>query len=653
MHKVARSSTSFAASFAVHAALLVALLFFTLPGNAVETLMAIDSVVEEPRDRLDVEKKLDMQERAATTFNTTPGSVSTQAGGTQTKLAARQKIEIDTTMKEIDVPFSPSEAFMPGDDEIVEDYGTGVKGMPQMLVRGYGPALDQLTRELIRLMRSHKLVVVWLFDESASMTDDQKIIKQRIGRVFQELKLVDKEADKLGISKKIQKSRGTSRSLLNEIMLTSIASFGADYHQQTRAPTSELPRILSAIDRIPVDKSGRENLCAALLQAMSRHGRLAARQKRKLVLVVISDESGDDCEGGVEKVVRQAKVLKSPIYILGREAVFGSKYAHVRWVQKGTGRVYYLPIRRGPEAPFPELLQHDGFRRRHDSHMSGFGPFDQVRMCRETNGIFFQLPFEQQNLNDFDDRKYEALALQEYLPSLESRAKYAVERDRSPFRKAIWDVIVMLNPYRKLKTVTAFYTAETSLELPNPQYQRFTTNPNDFGPKVKARLQKVQTLLALFERAIVALQKVRPLRAKEPSRRWRANYDLILAQLHWYQLRLFEYGIGLEQFVRKGAKNKPTDNRWYIRETGRNLVLPDELNQKRFKVTPQELQDKYYAARARLEEVRRMHPGTPWATRAAWELKRPFGVTFGTYYQPPPKPGKSRPRPRPPKPPNL
>jgi hypothetical protein len=287
--------------------------------------------------------------------------------------------------------------------------------------------------------------------------------------------------------------------------------------------------------------------------------------------------------------------------------------------------------------------------------MSAFGPYDQVRMCRETNGIFFQLPDEQADLNDFEERKYAALALQEYIPSLEPRNKYAAERDRSPFRKAIWDAIVTLNPYAKLPegSAAAFYLADTSLELPNPQYERFSTNPADFGPKVQARLQKVQTLIALFERGIVSLEKVRPLRDKEPSRRWRANYDLILAQLHWYQLRLFGYGIGLEQFVRKGAKNKPKDNRWFIRESNRELVLPDELNQKRFKISPEDLQEKFYAAKGRLKEVERMHPGTPWASRANWELRRPIGVTFGTYYQPPPKPSKSRPRPKPTPPPTL
>src|SRR5205823_2123848 len=36
-----------------------------------------------------------------------------------------------------------------------------------------GVALDQLAREILRHLSQHKLTVVWLFDESESMKDDQ------------------------------------------------------------------------------------------------------------------------------------------------------------------------------------------------------------------------------------------------------------------------------------------------------------------------------------------------------------------------------------------------------------------------------------------------------------------------------------------------
>ena len=55
-------------------------------------------------------------------------------------------------------------------------YGGGrIAGDPTFDVQGIGPALDQLAREILRHLKDHKLTVVWLFDESRSMQDDQRL----------------------------------------------------------------------------------------------------------------------------------------------------------------------------------------------------------------------------------------------------------------------------------------------------------------------------------------------------------------------------------------------------------------------------------------------------------------------------------------------
>ena len=42
-----------------------------------------------------------------------------------------------------------------------------------------------MTQELIRMMRSNRLHVVWLFDESESMKDDQQDLKARIAEALE------------------------------------------------------------------------------------------------------------------------------------------------------------------------------------------------------------------------------------------------------------------------------------------------------------------------------------------------------------------------------------------------------------------------------------------------------------------------------------
>ncbi|HUG93538.1 MAG TPA: VWA domain-containing protein [Planctomycetaceae bacterium] len=629
------------ASLALHAALLAALGWIVLERQLASDVFALDTIVDDEDRRVDeVVQELDEQEAIAETFNLVAGSVSTKVGGSEAPLVQQQPIETDDLLREPDLKVTPGTETLPGQTELAVDLGEAeITGEVGAVVEGYGPALDRLTWELIRLMRSDKLLVVWLFDESGSMKDDQEDVKKRLYRVYEELKIVERDPRATG---------GRPPRRLNEILLTAIHSFGETIHQQTRAPTSDYAELMSAIDQIPVDPSGVENMCQSLLAVLRKYKGQAVQERRKLVVIVVSDESGDDGEG-VEQVIQEARTSRAPIYILGRESVFGSLYAHVRWTQPETSRVFYLPIRRGPETPFAEQLQFDGYRARRDSQMSGFGPYEQVRICRDTGGIFFQLPHEEQDLNDFEARKDEMLTLREYLPDIDSRREYAARRDQSEFRKAIWDVIATLNPYQP---------GNEWLNLPDPEFERevFTTEPGEYMPRVLARIRQMDRILGAMKLAEQHLERVRPLRARERSLRWRANYDLITAQLPWYRVRMFEYAIALHQFALQGvpaalAKNSE-HNRWYIRESPSEWVLPDAEQQKLLQVTAEDLQQAHESARGRLEDVKRQHPGSPWAQRAEWELGRKFGVTFGTYYQAPPRPD-APPPPRPTPPPRL
>lgn len=638
--KIRQSASPFLVSTVVHGLLLLVLWQIVMSVPQDEQVFDLESVIlDEDRDIEDVVQELDQQTESATTMNFVSGSASKAVGGSNAPLAKQQAIEIEDTIDNPDVKVQIATQNLPGADVLSQDLGEAeVTGEVGAIVEGYGDALDRLTQELIRMLRSDKLLVVWMFDESESMKDDQQEIRGRLKRVYEELHIVEKDEAAAG-----------SKKNLKDVLLTAITSFGETQHKQTPKPTGNPDELMTAIDKIPIDKTGKENLCASIVEVVKEYKMMAARAKRKLVLVIVSDESGDDGTG-VEDALREARGAKSPIYILGRESVFGSLYAHVRWRQPQTGRLFYLPIRRGPETPFAEQMQYNGFRRRRDSHISGFGPYEQVRLCKMTNGIFFQLPGEQENLNELDDRENTALNLREYLPDLSSRPNYQRHRDSSKFRKAIWDVIVMLNPYNP---------RAKGLELPDPQQtrERFNTTLASYGPKVQQRLQQIKAILSVMQQARRHLASVKDLRDSEPSRRWRANYDLISAQLLWYQVRLFEYAIGLEQFARKGVparlKENPKHNRWYIREDPSEFVLPDELQQKLLGVTPDELEQVRDNAIEGLEAVKKLHAGTPWSRRAEWELKRKTGVQFRTYYQPPPKPTKSKPRPKPPAPPKL
>ncbi|MEX0724681.1 MAG: vWA domain-containing protein [Planctomycetaceae bacterium] len=619
-------------SAAVHVVAVIALSLLHHAVANTDEIYEIESVIaDDQREYEEIQQELDTQTEIAETLNFVAGSmVSTTVGsaggalGADSGASALEKISQSDAMSEPQLDVNVGVAELPAGEIISNDLGAGeVAGEVGALVEGYGPALDRLTQELIRLMRSQPLLVVWLFDESKSMKDDQADLKQRIYRVYEELRLVgDSDTEGKGSKRK--------KKLSDLPLVTSITSFGKEFHIHTKEPTNDENALMAAIDRVPVDETGVENTSAAVITVVNQYRKMAQATDRKLVIVIVSDESGDDGESALEDAIHAVKQIKAPVYIMGRESVFGTLYAYVRWIHPDYGSLHYLPIRRGPETPFAELLQFDGFRNRRDAHMSGFGPYDQVRLARDSGGIFFQLPHEEQDLNDFEEQKENVLVMREYLPSLDSRRAYVQERDRSPFRSAIWKAIVMLNPYDPAHA-----------EITVPTQGVFSRDPALYQPAINERIQKCLFTLGVLNRAQQELESVKSLRAKEQSVRWRANFDLIYAQIFAYRLRLFEYALGLDQNAKALATyefaNEKADA-WYVGIGAPGLIYPDAVQSKALKITKDDIETTHKKAEELLNFVIKSHPNTSWSQRAQWEFSRNFGVNFAEYETPPPTP---------------
>jgi hypothetical protein len=631
-------------SLGIHFVAVLALWLIPYAVASVDQALMIETVMaDEERDYEEVMQELDDQKEIAETVNFVAGSISTNVGGSEAPLSQQTKVEINDVIAEPDIEVRPVMESLPGVDSLTTELGEdAVTGEVGAIVAGYGAALDRLSAELLRMMRTQKLTVIWLFDESESMKDDQQELRDRIYRVYEELRLVETNPAAAG--------SGRRKKKLQDILETSITSFGAGWKVHTPKPVSDPRALMSAIDKIPIDRSGLENMCGAILQTVKKY-RGVTRSKRKLVIIVVSDESGDD-GGRVEEVISQCKMAKAPVYILGRESVFGSLYAFKRWRHPDTGRTHYLKIHRGPETPFAEQLQYDGYGKRKDSHMSGFGPYEQVRIARDTGGIFFQLPHEEADLHDLDNRKNDMLNLREYLPNLDSRRAYAESRNRSKFRQAIWDVIVQLNPYEPDR--------EAVLQVPGGW---FDNRPAVYRKPAIDRGKKVLSIFRILVKAQQRLDQVRGLRDTEASLRWRANYDLIYAQLLAYQVRLLQYAIGIDQYAKAIADGtrkfkNPKSNRWSVAHGRANLVMPTEKQAAEIskflgaEFTIDSLKEAHRKCLQRLAMVEEMHPGSPWSRRAEWERKRRFGVGFAEHHYVAPKPRPpGTPAPPPPSPP--
>ncbi|MEX0718969.1 MAG: hypothetical protein WD066_20410 [Planctomycetaceae bacterium] len=653
-----------------HLALGIGFYLYKINLESDEIPFVVDAVVPDERLQEEFVKDLDEQEKPAEVINFVAGGVvSDQISASESPIANMQPVELIETNREPDFFVVESIHTLVGPSEIATDFGeAAIKGEPGALVQGYGDALDRITQELIRMMRQDKLLVVWLLDETEGMQPDLDEIKARIHRVYDELQLVTTEPVAA-----VQPQRGGRLAARSdgEPILTAMTAFGQTWRPLTTKPTSDVALLRQDIDKIKIDLSGKENTYQAIAAAMGQYSGLAKQQKRKLVMIVVSDESGDDGDGaGYELVLHQAKnVVKAPIYFIGREAAFGSYFAHVQWRHPYSGNIHYLPIRRGPETPFPELLQHNGFGKRLDSQMSGFGPYTMTRMARDTGGIYFMIPGETRDLHDFEAYKYDMLDLREYLPDLGSRQDYEREVNKRPFRRAIWDAIHLLNPYKPDKDGRPVENSDVS--VPTGGWYDVADSARAGGnADVRADLQKIMQVLERMNRAQKRLEDVRHLRAEEESLRWRANYDLMYAQFFAYRVRLFEYGIALGQFQNhlpellvdankretgrsdltyqtevtgnlinarkvRNESNNPV-NRWRVMHGQEKMIMPDEEQQAFFQLTPDDLKAAHQRAIEQFEYVKEQHPKTAFAKRADWEMGRNFGVGFESRYAPPP-----------------
>ena len=610
---------SIGVSILINMSILTVLYFIHRSLPAFATEMQLETIFTQEVPQEEITRNVELDTTPAETLNVLAGgTLSTVIGAAAQPAAAPVDVQKAAVMNEVDIRPATTDVALPSDEMLGQELGEGeIVGEVGSMVEGYGTAMGVITQELIRMMRQQKVTVVWLFDESESLADDRREIRENYLRVLDELKVASTQDSEL--------RKGS------EQLLTVVASYGQGIHEHTPRPTADLDMIKAAVDKVPIDPSGQENMCQSIATIINKYKQTAIRGKRKLAVIVVSDESGDDGDF-VENAIAESRAAKAPLYFLGRESMFGFPYAHQRWIDEPTQEEFWIRIRRGPETPFPECLQWNGLHSRWDTQSSGFGPYEQVRMARESGGIFFVLPGEENSLigeGANDRRKYDFLAMREYQPNLVARPEYVRDRSTSEFRETIWRVISTLNPN---DDKLLFPTHDLELNIDN---EHFPLGVQGFRSKAALQIVKAARAMQLIEQAIGMLETIKPLRAAEATQRWRADYDLALAQLYIFRLRLYQYLLTMDKHANLMPAPKILKanewNVWWNNQT----IDPDETQFSRlkaafgFKLSRDEYREMVKTEEASSIERMRMvivnHPGTPWARRAQTELDMGFG----------------------------
>ena len=469
-------------------------------------------------------------------------------------------------------------------------YGGGkIAGDPVFDVQEIGVALDQLAREILRHLKDHKLTVVWLFDESISMQDDQRTILEKFDRVSAEL------------NKNVEPGKKTSGALNHAIV-----GFGQGIDFVLKKPTLEIDEIGRAIKKLRTDMSGIENTMQAITQTIDAFAGLIGKD-RKMLLILVTDESGDD-GADIEEAGWALKKHKVPLYVIGRQSLFGYPFAHHRYVDPVTKDVYHPLIHRGPETADVEIYQWDGLYDRWDEQPSGFAPWELARLTKDSGGIYFLLPSEEFMRVRQREQAYSIVHLKEYIPEYDNRMVYVQNRTASELRRSIYQIIT--------ETKGFIYRRD------------FPIDPSELAQAAEQEGNKATEKLDLLLEVQDHLEKLKSLRDREREKRWQAHYDVMLAQTVAFQVKAFEYRALMAQIIQKppAPSKLPTPDLaiTFVVDHAKEPLAAKNLTAK-----------KYVEAKRLLEDVIAKHPKTPWADLAQDTLDRGFSVKLNEWHHNP------------------
>ena len=621
---IARNAPLWFASLLLHATVFAVLAMFYVESSAKRSRVMVVSDLDELSPIEDFQAELTPDEaldlNAPVSLTPTSGSPSSAAQATAslanplqtaTQLAEAAQILGDRNLSR---PLSGRLDGLRLDSNV-----DGIKGTNEIVSGGSDAGVvDRITQEILRQINKNKVIVAWILDSSGSLEKRRQAIADRLDRVYHEL-------DELGVNE-------------HDGLLTAVVAVGKRTQFLLDKPTKDLDKIHTAFRGITEDATGVENLFTAMRETTLKLRRIQTATRRTLMLVVMTDEIGDDLDTADDTVALLVR-YRVPVYLMGPMASFSRPVLHDHWTDPETGFHFWIPVKRGPYTRREEILRVPFVG---TAYRSGFGPFALTQTTRETGGIFFI----------YDDTripgaKYDSDVLNRYKANYEDAAAYAKEVGRSKFRRALMQVVEQGNEHWNGDGGPHGWIHHDAWRRDLEHHQKY-----------------VGTFLGYSRKAIPILQDVESEWEAETDQKWRAAYDLTYGRLLLARLRCQELNWAAEDFHKKPLilKNAGKNNGWhYYLTAGINVGRPlgqgasvaeqskaasaksgstssepakgkaAKPKQPKEAIAAQEMLEKaLYHFKRTIEK----HPGTPFAVAARSESSRRIAVGWREGYDP-------------------
>lgn len=558
-------------SLGVHLLILFMLASFTRI-TLLDSENAIISSIEELDDNV---FKIDptIQDVVGTAGDTALMTQS-MAAAPQTSVEQQQKMQ-DQLENEIEAPepIIDDQMTQPAKEELMA--AVEVTGETDRPDGGVAGAIDRLTLEIAAAAKEKKLLVVWLFDVSPSVSKRRNEIADRFENVYKQLGLLDATVDESALK-------------------TAVAAFGDTTQFITKEPVSDVKEVVSQIRSIKEDTTGNENVFAAVTQVSKRWLSYKKQGRRNMMVIVVTDEAGTDAQANLEDTILLTKRNGIKCYVVGNASPFGRREVNTRFeIEPGV----FVPAvsEAGPETVASERIKlpfwgQSDYEFREIS--SGYGPYALTRLCAETNGIFFIT-------EETSGPKFEPADMRDYHPDYISIRDYSSKIEKNMAKKAL------------VMAATATRTSKRTLPTPTLEFPANTDNA--LRQAITVAQKPVSELdYGLNELQVILEQGLKD-RPKITEPRWRANYDLALGRVLAARVRAYGYNTVLAD-MKSSPKTfeKKENNAW-------RLVPAEDVR------SSPSVRKLGKQAQEILNGIIDEHPGTPWAYLAAKELDKPLG----------------------------
>ena len=494
-----------------------------------------------------------------------------------------------------------------------------VKGFVGETTQGAVGAIDRITNEILLSMNERRTLVVWFFDQSASLLRERKTIHDRFDRIYEELGVLEAAGNP------------AFKQHASKPLLTAMVAFGSKVSFPINDPTDDVSQMKTALASIPRDDSGYERVFEAVYKSVNKFKRYReadadGEPKRNVLFVVVTDEAGDD-QAILEPTIKLCVRQQIPVYVVGVPAPFGRKITKVKWVNpdpKFDQSPQWGEVSQGPESFLPERikLHFSGRREDGDPISSGFGPFSLTRLSIETGGAYIPVHPNRRVGKDvrrsdttpfaaYFKRFFDTHRMHPYQPDYVSAKEYMRRINTSKMRSSMMQA------------------AARSWVTPMKQPRVRFVKQDEAG--FATMLSEAQKDAAVLEPRVNELYQLLKLgeteREQENSVRWQAGYDLAMGRVLAVKARTEAYNAMLAKAKRGLKFQNPKNNTWILSPAD-ELTVGSQLSKTGDK------------AKEYLKRVVQEHTGTPWALLAQRELDEQIGwkwVEDYTNLSPPPR----------------